>query len=363
MGDGHCPFKDFLSARTFRLLRDTVNVRVEVRTGLYDMSPAGEGLDVRGAGTSEIERTVLTAYQGESVVLDGGMTLREVIRVSGSYNLIAGITIQNAGAHNIEFRGGHHHVVEDSVIGPNLSSDSLKGDAGASAVVIRRNEFFGWGSQAIDMTGVSDWTIEGNTFHDAQTPGRQAIGVKFGSRDVTIRDNRLSNTGGFSLGGTSTSHPDDAEAYRIVAEGNTLENITGNAFKLYSCVDCQIRNNRVASVQDDPMSGNTNGGLVLGGEDFEGPSGCSGGCRPTSGLRVTGNTLRGITGMPPDVYWIAFPTETAGLTAEVNVYCTEPGQQGRFVYDSTVLDHAAWVQAARTDETSSAVTTADPRCF
>ena len=233
MGDGRCPFRDFLSQRTFSLLRDTANVRVEVRAGLYSMSPAGEALTVRGAGRNELERTVLTAYQGESVVIDGGMALREVIRVSGSYNAISGITIQNAGAHNVEFRGGHHHVLEDSVIGPNLSSDALKGDGGAAAVVIQRNDFFGWGSQAIDITEVRKWTIEHNSFHDPQIPGSQAISVKFGARDVTIRNNRLADTGGIRMGGFSLPHPNDAEAYGLVVERNTLENITGHAFNCF----------------------------------------------------------------------------------------------------------------------------------
>ena len=48
-GGGRCPFKDFLSPHTFRLLRDRRGVTVLVRAGHYDLSQT-DGLELRGTG-------------------------------------------------------------------------------------------------------------------------------------------------------------------------------------------------------------------------------------------------------------------------------------------------------------------------
>ena len=101
--------------------------------------------------------------------------------------------------------------------------------------------FHGWGSQAIDITGVADWLIEDNRFHDPRLPQGKAVGAKLGSRDIVIRNNRMVRSGGLSLGGTSAAHSSPAEAIRVLVEGNELSQITGHAFKLYSCQDCEIR--------------------------------------------------------------------------------------------------------------------------
>ncbi|HZO12034.1 MAG TPA: hypothetical protein VFB62_02210, partial [Polyangiaceae bacterium] len=126
-GGGHCPFKDLDSERTRALLSGTRDVRVELREGTYIID-GWEGLSVAGAGNSEAERLVLSAYPGENVVLDvpapdgAGCTeetapsdprcVRQVVRVSGQYTLVQGITVQNGLGYTFEVNGGAHHVVQ-----------------------------------------------------------------------------------------------------------------------------------------------------------------------------------------------------------------------------------------------------------
>ena len=335
-GHGHCPFKNFLSAHTFRLLWDQAGVTVKVRQGVYDMTPAGRvGLSLRGRGRNVQELTVLSAYNGESVVFDGGRTMRAVIEMTGSYNLIEGITIQNAGAHNLMITGGHHHAVQDSVIGPNLSSDALKGRAGATRVVIRRNTFYGWNSQAIDLTEVSDWLIEDNEFRDPSIMSAFAVGAKLGSHDVRVERNRILRAGGVALGGTSVPHTYPHAAARIAVRNNDFRDITSRwAFKFYSCVDCVVSSNVVTGVL---------AGYLLGGASYEGKGGCPGGCPPTRNASVIGNTF-----LVTAAFAGAWRSETQGLTSESNVYCGA----SQFWLEGDHLSLASWAATLGT-ETSS----------
>src|SRR6185436_2535108 len=108
---GRCPFRDFSSNRTQALLTGARAVRVELRAGTYAMPG---GLTVEGTGTSESQRVVLTNYGGEAVVLDGGSVAREVLRVSGRYVTVQGLTIQNSAAYNLEVRGGQQVLLADN---------------------------------------------------------------------------------------------------------------------------------------------------------------------------------------------------------------------------------------------------------
>src|SRR5262249_45095179 len=146
-GNGHCPFKDFSSAKTFALLRGVAGVRVEVRAGVYTFPD--EALSVEGTGTSDADRVVLTAYQNGSVVFDGRGVLRETIRVGGRFTGVERVTIRGAAAYNLEVGGGSDHIVQCNIFLANVASDSLKGDNGATNVLIRHNDFSQWDSQAI----------------------------------------------------------------------------------------------------------------------------------------------------------------------------------------------------------------------
>jgi hypothetical protein len=354
-GGGHCPFKDFLSDRTQRLLRDAAGVRVEVRAGTYTF--AGDGLVMSGRGGSDSTRNVLTAYQNEPVVFDGQNIIRELVQLQGQYTTVERLTFQNAGAYNVEVLEGHHHVVQCNRFLANRASDSLKGTPGAGTTVIRENEFTQWDSQAIDMTGVRDWTIERNEFHDPRAFDGNAIGAKLGTQDVRIAQNHFRNTRGLGFGGVGgVGHPHDYEAFNLVAEDNTFTDIPNVLVKFYSCADCVFRRNTARGV---------GGGMLLGGVPFEGPSPCSSGCRPTRGALVVENRLADLRGGAegdPNTFWWVFSSESTGLTARDNLYCTSSGQSANFFFDGHRLPFADWTRTIRTDSSSIVASASDARC-
>jgi hypothetical protein len=350
-GNGHCPFKDFLSQRTFRLLTDVAGVRVEVRAGVYTF--AGEGLTVRGAGTGESGRVVLAAYQNEAVAFDGRNALRELIRVSGRFTALERLTFRNAAAYNVQVGGGHDHLIQCNRFLANASSDSLKAVEAAGATLVRHNDFSQWDSQAIDMADAHDWTISDNDFHDPKSSSGNAIGAKFGTRDILITGNRFRNTRGLSFGGGSSAHANDFEAYNLVADHNTFENVTGPVVKFYSCSNCAFRDNDGRAV---------GGGFLLGGEQFEGSSGCSGGCRPTEGATVERNRLTDLRGTPANTFWLVYRTEIAGLSAGGNVYCMPPGQEAQFNIEGRSMGFPEWTREIGADSTSIVGTDGHPPC-
>jgi hypothetical protein len=341
-GGGHCPFKDFLSHRTFVLLTDVAGVRVEVRAGVYTF--AGEGFTIRGTGTSEAGRVVLAAYQNEAVAFDGRNTLRELIRISGQYTALERVTVRNAAAYNVQVGGGREHLIQCNRFMANVSSDSLKAVESAGSALVRYNDFSEWDSQAIDMAAAQDWTISDNEFHDPKSVSGNAIGGKFGTRNILITRNRFRNTRGLSFGGGSSAHPHDFEAFGLVAERNVFENVSGPVVKFYSCSGCAFRDN------DGRVVG---GGFVLGGEQLEGPSGCAGGCKPTQNATIERNRLADLRGNPANTFWFVYQRETSGLTAGGNLYCTPQGQDGQFNIDTRTMTFPDWVRSIGTDVSSN----------
>jgi len=354
VGGGRCPFRDFHSSRTFGLLRDAAGVRVEVRTGTYTFQ--GEALTLRGVGSNEAERVVLTAYEDESVVLDGEDRLREVVRLAGSNTTVERLTLRNAGAYNVEVRGGENHRVQCNRIQANFRSDSLKGDGGAANTLVRHNDFSQWNSQAIDMTDVRNWTVANNSFHDPALPDAFAILAKLGSRHVRIVDNDFRDSAGIWFGGVSIAHSNRFEAFDVIAENNRFVGLSGVAAKFYSCSNCAFLGNDVNGAA---------GGIFLSGERFDGPSGCSGGCTPSRGTRVGGNRFRDmVAGLEggPNTFWGMSSTEAEGLVSGGNLYCVSGGDTAKFQIDDRVLGFGEWTRSLETDESSEVKIDLDGNC-
>jgi|KBSSwiS6_1023812.scaffolds.fasta_scaffold01695_3 parallel beta-helix repeat protein len=346
-GHGHCPFKDFTSANTFQLLRGVAGVRVEVRTGIYTF--ATEGLSISGTGTDDAHRTVLTAYQDEDVVFDGRFSLQQVLRVSGRYTAVERVTIRSGGGHNMRVDGSNG-LVQCNRFLRNGSSDSLKGVDSAGPVSILDNEFTGWDSQAIDLTNVHNWMVARNYIHDGAGNRAGAVGMKFETSDVSVRDNAIVNSYGINMGGVSSVHHGDYEALNVTVERNTFTNVPGGFVRFYSCANCSVRNNTVFSA---------GGGMLALGDIVDGPSGCHDGlgCLPSAGLTVTGNALHNLSGSPANTFWGIYSREAVGLVSGGNTYCTAPGQPARFYYDGGTraiheLTFPEWVIAMGTDSTS-----------
>lgn len=382
-GGGRCPFKD-LSPMVLGLLDGAKSTRLALRAGTYVVS-GWDGLRVTGIGTSAAERVVLSAYDGEEVVLDvaapDGATcigddapdrpecVREVVRVSGQWTAVQGLTIRNGLGYNLEVTGGAHHLVRCNLFTETvdfpLRSDSLKLDGGASDVAVLANVFTRWRSQAIDITGVSDVLVEGNDFSDPHDADGGATGCKFGSRDVTIRGNTIHDLGEdpetrvFSLGGTGSPHPDDAEAYRIRVEGNHITGVAGKLAQFVGCQDCVFADNDAVEV----------GAGVLLSAAASGLPECEGGgagCLANSGARISGNRLRGLHGggdpASADIFVVVEAGEAAGLLAGDNVYCAGVADGHKFGWGGALVGFAAWVEMAATDATSQAVVAGDEAC-
>lgn len=351
---GHCPFKDFSAHNTFTLLRDVANVRVEVRTGRYHFG--AEGFSIQGTGTTNSTRAVLTAYRDEEVVFDGDYLLNPVLRVAGQYSTVERITVEHGGGYNLRVSGtGAGNVVQCNRIGRNGSSDSLKVVDGAGPL-IQYNDFYGWDSQAIDMAPGVNATVQYNDFHDSLGATAGALGTKFESHDVLFAHNHIWNSWGVNPGGISSNHAANYEAQRITIDSNLFENTLGPIAKLYSCLDCAVTNNIASTV---------GGGVVLGGVTVDGVSGCSSGagCIPTTNARISGNRLRRMNGTPVRTPWLVYSTETVGLLASGNLYCTAAATAPQFFINGVSKTFVQWASAMRTDSTSVVGTEGSGACI
>ncbi len=324
------PYKDFLSAHTFRLLWDKPGVIVEVGGGVYDMSPAGQGLEVRGAGTDPSLLTILRSYAGQMAeFVSRGQT--ETLRVGGQFNLLERIVARDSQGYNLSIGGGHDHAIHDCTFGAS-GSDSLKGHSDASAVMIRRCKFSAWGSQAIDFTLVRNSRIEDNTFHNSQG---EAIGMKMGSSGNVITRNTITQCGGIHLGGRSSAHGAAWEVMNVEVAENIFTGILGPGVKLSSSDQCRILRN---------MVNGASAGIYL--QQVEEPSGCPGGCRPNRGVVAQGNRVEGL--VAEQLFWALSDTELEELQAGGNTYVGP----GRFWKNGQFLEFPAWVQVIPSDATS-----------
>jgi len=352
-GNGNCPFRDFTGIKPLHLLDSAKGVTLFVRQGSYTLT---QGMDVNGVGSSEADRVTLAAFQGETVVFDGRNTPRELVTVSGQYVTVQGITLQNSAGYNLEVRGARQVVIQGNRFLANGASDSLKGDGGAADVTVRDNEFTQWDSQAIDITGVSRWTIERNRIHDPKGVDAKAIGIKFGSRDITVVNNEIFNTEGLSLGGVSSAHSDAFEAYNLSVRDNTFQNVAAFAAEFYSCSNCQFQGNRITAA---------GAGVRLLSAATHGVSGCPGGCQPNQGITVSGNQLRNLVGGhggPPDLFWAIEPSELSGLSSANNTYCEASPGSSRFWISGVFVRFDEWVRTVPTDMASSVTGRTDSRC-
>ena len=383
-GNGHCPFRDFDSDRTRALLDGVADTEVELRAGTYALH-GWDGLRITGTGSSEVERVMLSAYPGEHPVLDvaspdgQGCTaanapdnpqcVREVLRISGTYTLVQGITVQNGLGYHVEITGGAHHqfrcnTLHETVAFP-MRSDCMKIDAGANDVQVLHNDFSRFRSQAIDMTDVHDVLIEDNEFHDPVDDDAGATGSKLGASAIVIRNNRVHDMGpatsmhAFSLGGTGTLQYDhDHAASELQLIGNQVWNIAGIMAQLVSCASCTVEDNTLW---------NAGGGLRLSsaatGSD---QCGVAGGCGPNQGTRIRGNRMRALDGggdaAQANVFVFVDPGEAGGLRADDNVYCAPAAGDARFGVDGELVDFSAWQAATSTDATSAARASSDASC-
>jgi hypothetical protein len=386
-GGGHCPFKDLDAVSSRGLLVNAVGVKVALRAGTYVVNN-WDGLGVSGAGTSDAERVILSNYAGEQVVLDTGAPdgagcatqpgvtqppgcVRQVVRVSGQYTLVQGLTIQNGLAYQLELNGGAHHIVRCNKFRETVDfsqrSDQVKIDGWVSDVTLTHNEHTLWRSQAIDIAGAENVLVENSDFHDPAARGCGAAGAKFGSRDIVIQNNTIHDVntdlclqyqpvGG---GGTGSPHPEDAEAYRVHIRSNRIWNFRGRLAQFVSCQDCSFESND---------STNVSAGILVSaaGTGLPECSASATGCKPTTNLRIAGNRLKGLDGNSDaanaNVFVYVEAGESAGLVGENNLYCTLPVSDARFGWQGQFVTFSQWTQASGTDASSAVAPDSDARC-
>lgn len=353
-GAGRCPFLDFTStgfATVRNLLINTNSVRMEVRAGTYPIF-TGDRLTsavlLQGNGTSWAQANVLTAYNHEAVDFDGENLVREVVRMSGAYNEVNGISIRRSDSYNVEVRGGAHHRILNNVISNNLASDMVKVDGGASDVTIDGNDLSAWVSQAIDVAGAADLTVSHNYGHDPQSSTQPCMGFKFETVTASVHNNVFSGCKGVSMGGTSSAHAGTFEASGISVVSNRWLNLSGPAATTYSCTSCTFSDNDVIGGQ---------AGMRLDGIVSQGNSNCNNGvgtCAPTTGLVVANNRFRGLNAVgAKNAFWLIESTEQTGLVATTNLYCTDISDATpRFAVDTVIKTFAQWQTIVGTDTTS-----------
>lgn len=384
-GNGHCPWKDFTSPNTLHALDQVKSVRVDVRDGTYRVE-GWEGIRVAGMGTSESERVILSAYPGESPILDVprpdgvGCTeataesdpkcVREVVRVSGDFTLVQGFTIRNGLGFHLELTGADdatircNHFVE--TVDFSMRSDQLKVDAGSTRVEISHNEFEAFRSQAIDMAPGYDVLIEKNRFHDPLEANSGIVGMKLGTSGVIIRDNDIHDLGSdfvnnqaFSMGGTGsvTVDEDGFTAHDLHVIGNRLSNTHGVLAQLIACQDCSVENNDVV---------NAGAGVFVRAQALGDVAQCAGGCKPSANPHITGNRFRQMIGNgeagTEDSFIGAEAGEGTGIVAGGNLYCASVVSGAGFGWEGLIVEFDEWKTSSGTDADSVLVQDSDPRC-
>lgn len=334
VAEGNCPWKDFTTETMRQILMGRKGTILEVRSGTYTLTAFAHEIIISGTGTSAAERTILRGYQDERPIFNGNAATQQIIRLTGNWTGLEGVEVTNSGGYNVEFRGATNAYAIDNVI-RGSGSDSLKIDGGAEYIDILHNDFSGYTSQGIDITGSSEITIKHNTFHDAGDADSFGLGMKMGTSSVDIFHNTFGpNSRGITLGGTSASHPESYEVYDAVVGSNTF-NTTWSAIQLYSCLSCMIRNNTITAQS----------GFYITNVADMGPSGCNNDgaeCDETDDLKVVFNRFTLSTAYVHNAFWTTVPTiEWLG-----NTYCVTGTPT--YLVNSVSKTSAEWV--ALTDE-------------
>ena len=239
------------------------NATINIREGHYEIDKALYFEALRGG--SEGKYFTLQAYNGEEVVIDGGLLKADFSAMvsfsSAAYVRIKGLTFTNLKGpkSGIYMEGSSHHIelIDNKLHGmtwadesheypakpapsDNLNPIAIIGNDSVNpmhSIVVRGNELFdivpGY-SEALKIVGnVTDFLVEGNNIHDVANIGIVAAGnytwVKDSNgvlipaevnhaRDGIIRNNTVSNSvspvansAGIYLDG----------AHNVLVEGNT----------------------------------------------------------------------------------------------------------------------------------------------
>ncbi|GIW42179.1 MAG: hypothetical protein KatS3mg076_2756 [Candidatus Binatia bacterium] len=189
-GSGAGPWADFLPLQAVSL---SPGDTVLVRAGVYDLSAMGLAtLELSSSGTPT-EPIRLSAFPGETPVLDGGKSLDDrdpVVRLTGAYTIFEGFEVRGCGKICVALYEGADHVLfrDNRVVGS--VEDGLK-PLHAKNILILGNRFTGFAHEAIDVWGSHDVWIVGNEFfgNDTSFSPSSTTWAKAGSSHVLYVEN------------------------------------------------------------------------------------------------------------------------------------------------------------------------------
>lgn len=241
----------------------------------------------------------------------------------------------------------HGCDVNENIKGHGEGPGPLQGGPAWGPVEIVGNELLEMASQAVDATGVHNWSVEDNTLHHAKTGSFMGtdydgggIGFKNGGSQSRVRNNwSEQGGGGFGLGGVSGSCINDTEPPHgygcfqryemtdLVVENNTVKDTSKDAFGIYQCDNCRVLGNYVDGVR--------RGSHAWLRDDCPGPR-CPAhnpNLLPTRDLRLERNELRGGVFGPDGPYFFAYARDThpsgpvgEGMVSGHNTFCAAAGQ-------------------------------------
>lgn len=304
---------------------------VVLSDGIYPVDITGDGIRIRESISGTTESPIrFMAAEGAEVTLDGGFRAEtwlasfddlsmaatewagtyhntHVLAIDADHVIVEGINITGCAYSCVQWRGTNSILV-DSIIDGGVE-DGIKTtylgseDSPSSHNLVLRNDFSGFGDQAIDAWGTSDFWVVGNHIHDSNpainTGGQPGTPVwtKGGSRDVWYVENVFEDltvrSHALDLGGCCWHNwsGEDSEgnllpvASRVHAVRNELSRITTTADRTWDgaigvegCRDCEVRDNVMIDVT-----------AALGVHDTRDGTNRM----PTTGLVVEGNVVDG----------------------------------------------------------------------
>ncbi|MCA9669787.1 MAG: hypothetical protein KC503_29535, partial [Myxococcales bacterium] len=187
--------------------------------------------------------------------------VEQLVTISGSWVRVEGLDLRGCWEDNIRVAwrdtGGaqptiipneHIYIANNRIEGCEVNENikGLRNGPGPAhggpawgPVHVVGNELYAMASQAVDATGVHNWTVEDNYAHDAKTGQAPftdydggGIGFKNGSSDVRVRNNWSERSDGYGGGGSSGS-----------CIGDTTPPADWGCFQKYEMIDALFENN------------------------------------------------------------------------------------------------------------------------
>jgi hypothetical protein len=269
------------------LLDQSDGVRMVLRAGTYRMRCLGNecdsGLVLRGRG-DEFHPVVLTAYPGETAVIDGGerlpderlralaagrdtydIQIRQVVQLEGRYNIVENVHIKDGFRHNIQVLDSKYSVIRGTTL-VGAYEDSIKININADYGYVADNDISGFVSQAIDHIGSNNWIVKRNDMHDPAPHPRDgrivgnAVTVKGGNANILIVGNRVhdfdtdvesQSAFAFGASGKRDGLKKDAQHNLLPVRSaavmeNEITNFKGRAVHFLACHNCVVAGNRIS---------------------------------------------------------------------------------------------------------------------